>query len=263
MLLGKKNFKLLLELLQLSFRSLLSLLFSKLDLLAVLSLSFCKLSCFIDSLSDLLNLLLTPFLISLDFCGFASCLFGCFGLSLLKNHLAMFFKFSGMLFSSALLILLALKFSLLASLFHCIVAFLTVLCQDLLPLFALICQELLLFDSCVVIDFTYSLLLFLVVLYSACNCLSLSLLEALRLLVGIDIFESMRVNLLDLFGVLIKVLLAFRAGLLALLSFFLFFLFFGFLITFTVTFFLLFLLLSVDFETLGKGLSLIFLGLRI
>ena len=139
MLLGKKNLKLLLELLQLSFRSLLSLLFSKLDLLAVLSLSLSKLSCFIDSLSDLLNLLLTPFLISLDLCGFASCLFACFGLSLLKNHLAMFFEFSGMLFSSAFLILLALKFSLLASLFHGIVAFLTVLCQDLLPLFALVC----------------------------------------------------------------------------------------------------------------------------
>ena len=179
MLFGKKNLKLLLKLLQLSFRSLLGLLFSKLDLLAVLSLSLSKLSCFIDSLSDLLNLLLTLLLISLDLCGFASCFFCCFALSLLKNHLAMLFEISGMLFSSALLILLALKFSLLASLFHGIVAFLTVLCQDLLPLFALICQELLLFDSCVVIDFTHSLLLILVVLDSACNCLSLSLLEAL------------------------------------------------------------------------------------
>ena len=82
-------------------------------------------------------------------------------------------------------------------------------------------------------------------------------------MVGIDVFVSMRVNLLDLFGVLIKVLLAFSAGLFALLGFFLLLLLFGFLILFTVTFFLLFLLLSVDFETLGKGLSLIFLGLRI
>ena len=179
MFLCKKNLKLLLELLQLSFRSLLGLLFSKLYLLAVLSLSLSELSCFIDSLSDTLNLLLALLFISLDLCGFTPCRFSCFLLGLLKNHLAMLFEISGMLLSLALLLLLALKFSLLTSLLHGIVAFLAILSQDLLPLFALIGQEFLLLNGCVVIDLTHSLPLVLVVLDGACNCLSLSLFEAL------------------------------------------------------------------------------------
>ena len=179
MLLSKKNLKLLLELLQLCFRSLFGLFSGKLDFLAVFSLSLSKLSSFIDCLSDLLNLLLAPLLISLDLCGFPSSLFSCFVFGLLQNHLAMLFEISGVLFSSALFFLLTLKFSLLASFLHGIVAFLAVFSQYLLPLFALISQELLLFDGCIMIDFLQSLLLLFVVLDSACNCLSLSLLEAL------------------------------------------------------------------------------------
>ena len=74
----------------------------------------------------------------------------------------------------------------------------------------------------------------------------------------------MRVNLLDLLGVIIKILLAFCTCLLALLSFFLLLLFFfclRFCILFALSFQLLFLLFSVDFEALGKRLSLILLGL--
>ena len=67
----------------------------------------------------------------------------------------------------------------------------------------------------------------------------------------------MRVNLIDRLGLHLEVLLAFGASLLALFGFLLLLLLFRLLLLLAFTFLLLFLLLSVDFEALGEGLSLI------